>query len=74
VISRARINSTSASACGRVSGGRAQAVLTLLATRGIPIAGDVRDRILACRDIPMLDRWIARAASAASAADVLEDD
>ena len=30
--------------------------------------------LLACRDIPTLDRWIARAASATSAADILADD
>ena len=62
---------------GRAEGearGRAEALMTLLAARKIPIAAEVRARILACRDIPTLDRWIARAASATSVADVFADD
>ncbi len=54
--------------------GRAEALVTLLAARGITVETEVRDRILACRDIPTLDRWVALAASATSAADVLDDD
>jgi hypothetical protein len=54
--------------------GRAEAVLTFLEARGIAVSDEVRDRILGCREIATLDRWIARAAVAASAAEVLDDD
>jgi hypothetical protein len=42
----------------------------VLAARGIPVAGQVRARIEACQDLVTLDRWIARAATAASVEDV----
>jgi hypothetical protein len=51
--------------------GRAQAVLTFLQARNLPVTDDQRARILACTDLPTLDRWAARAATAASAEDVL---
>ncbi|HWO22878.1 MAG TPA: Rpn family recombination-promoting nuclease/putative transposase [Kofleriaceae bacterium] len=49
---------------------KAEALLTFLSARGIPIPPEVRSRIEACKDLPTLDRWIARAATAASAEDV----
>jgi predicted transposase/invertase (TIGR01784 family) len=51
--------------------GKASAVFTVLAARGIAVSEDVRARIEACDDAATLDRWIARAATAASAEEVI---
>lgn len=60
---------------GRAEGvaeGEAQAVLTVLAARGVAVRADVRDRILACTDLARLEAWLRRAVSATSIDDVLE--
>jgi hypothetical protein len=54
--------------------GRAEALLTILSSRGIEVADDLRTRILACADLATLDRWLARAATAESADEVLDED
>src|SRR5262249_8340101 len=46
------------------------AILAVLAARGIAVSGGARARIEACKDVQMLDRWIGRAATMASAEDV----
>jgi hypothetical protein len=51
--------------------GEAQSVLKVLATRGVPVSEELRDRILACRDSATLDRWLSSALTATSAADVV---
>ena len=51
--------------------GRAESILKILESRGIPIPDDVRGRIATCRDLATLDRWVARAVAATSAADVV---
>ncbi|MBC6456583.1 hypothetical protein [Actinomadura sp. HBU206391] len=51
---------------GRVEG-EAQAVLTVLDSRGIPLSQDDRDRIQACTDLTLLDEWLRRAGLATSA-------
>jgi hypothetical protein len=51
--------------------GEAKSILSVLAARGIPVSDAVRERILACRDIPTLDVWVRRAAVAATAAAVV---
>jgi hypothetical protein len=51
--------------------GRAEAHLALLQARGLEVPGDVRDRIQACTDLATLDRWIGRALTAQSAAQVV---
>jgi hypothetical protein len=38
----------------------------LLRARGLAVPEDLRARIVACSDIPTLDRWIAQAATAGS--------
>jgi hypothetical protein len=43
---------------------KAEALLTVLAARGLGVTDPVRARVLACSDVPTLDRWIARAATA----------
>lgn len=50
---------------------KAAAVLAILAARGIPMPASIRARVEACQDLTTLDRWITRAATAASAEDVL---
>jgi len=45
----------------------------VLGARGIALADDLRARILACSDLDQLDRWLTRAATAESAADVVSD-
>ncbi len=46
--------------------GQQQALLTLLRARGFQVPDKVRDQILSCEDLELLERWIARAATAAS--------
>jgi len=63
-----------AKAEGRVEGltiGKAEGILAVLKARGLPISEQVRARVLGCQDLPVLDRWIVRAAVAASAAEVV---
>lgn len=55
-------------AVGRAEGkaeGEASALLTLLDARGIAMSPDDRDRILACNDVAVLERWIRRAVAIA---------
>ena len=59
---------------GRAAGGaegRAQALLAILAARRLELSAEVRSRMASCTDIGTLDRWIARAATAQSAAEVI---
>ena len=61
---------------GRTEGlaeGEAQAVLTVLRARGIAVPEAVQQRILAQKDPERLERWLQRAAVAASIADVLDE-
>jgi hypothetical protein len=51
--------------------GKAAAILMVLAARGVAVDSETRARIAACADADLLDRWIARAATAASAKDVI---
>ena len=51
--------------------GKAAAILAFLAARGIAVRDEVRTRIEACNDAPTLDLWITRAATAASAEEVI---
>ncbi len=52
--------------------GRALSLLQLLGKRYPELPGEVRDRILACRDLALLDRWFSRALDAKNLADVME--
>jgi hypothetical protein len=53
--------------------GRAECILRLLAARGVPVQEEVRQRILACTDLALLDRWFDRALNATSLSAVLDD-
>jgi hypothetical protein len=50
---------------------KAAAILALLAARGVPVSREARAHIEACKDAATLDQWIARAATAASAEEVI---
>ncbi len=51
--------------------GEARALLTLLRGRGISVPDSARERILAEKDPARLERWIEKASTATSLADVL---
>jgi predicted transposase/invertase (TIGR01784 family) len=54
--------------------GEAKGVLTVLRARGLTVDDAIRDRVLACRDLPTLERWLVRAATATSVDDVFAAD
>jgi len=51
--------------------GRALSLLQILEKRNIEMPHEVHDRILACRDLSLLDQWFVRAIDAKSLADVM---
>ena len=51
----------------------ARALLTVLRARGIHVPDHLRERILAQKDPETLERWLEKAAVAASAAAVLDE-
>ena len=54
---------------GRAKGeaeGRAQSILILLEARGLPVPDSLRQRVMTCTDLPLLDRWFRRATTAGS--------
>ena len=53
--------------------GEAKALLAFLAARQLSLSGEARERILACRDLATLDRWIARAAAVRTLAELFEE-
>jgi len=62
---------------GRVEGkveGKVESLLAVLSARGIALDGTTREQILDQHDQAQLDRWIARAATRATLAEVLGDD
>jgi hypothetical protein len=52
---------------------RADAVLTVLRVRGLPVTDDARERILAEKDPDRLERWLERACVSASITEVLDE-
>jgi hypothetical protein len=55
---------------GYYRAGEARALLAFLDARGLAVTSEQRDAILACHDLERLERWIARAATAQSVAEV----
>ncbi|MEI7894836.1 MAG: hypothetical protein WCI05_17195 [Myxococcales bacterium] len=54
---------------GRIEGevkGEAKGVLTVLRARGLTVDDATRERVLACRDLPTLERWHVNAVTATS--------
>jgi Uma2 family endonuclease len=54
--------------------GKAAALLTVLAARGVPIDDETRARIEGNEDPARLDRWLARAATVLTASEALDDE
>ncbi len=54
--------------------GRADALLQLLAVRGVSLSDAQRADVLACRDVTTLERWFERAVTARTIDDVLVKD
>jgi hypothetical protein len=54
--------------------GKAEALLTVLAARGLEVPDEARQRILSCTDLSLLDTWLTRAVTASSASEVLRED
>lgn len=52
--------------------GRALSLIQVLVKHKIEIPREVQDRILACRDLALLDQWFLRAIDAKSLADVMD--
>jgi hypothetical protein len=53
--------------------GEVHAVLTVLDARGVEVPEAVREQILACTDLTVLDTWLRRAVTADSAEDVVRE-
>ena len=53
--------------------GIAQSILEFLAARGLAVSEDLRERVLSCADHAQLKRWVARAATAATAEEALAE-
>jgi hypothetical protein len=56
-----------------VAEGEARAMLTVLRARGIAVPDAARERILAEKDPKQVERWLEKAATASSIAEVLDD-
>ena len=52
--------------------GRALSVLKILTKRGIEVPSEVQARVLACRDVALLEGWLERAIDAKSLTDVMD--
>ncbi|MEV7806256.1 hypothetical protein AB0O28_25250 [Microbispora sp. NPDC088329] len=53
---------------------KTEAILTVLAARGIEVPDELNDKIRKCRDLDRLDGWIRAAATVQSADALLNDD
>jgi hypothetical protein len=61
---------------GRAEGraeGEADAVLTILDTRGIAVSDDARARITGCTDLDQLKVWVRRAVTVSTVDDLFDD-
>jgi hypothetical protein len=67
---RARLAAVQAQAEQAMAGMRAT-LLGLLEALGLPCPEDVRAQILACAELPVLQRWLVRAVTARSAEEVV---
>jgi hypothetical protein len=52
---------------------RAEAVVAVLEARGLAVSDEQRERILACADLDLLDRWVRRAATVATTDELFAD-
>ena len=51
--------------------GKAEAILTVLKARGFQVSDSVRQQVLGCKDPSILERWLAKAVTATSDAEVI---
>jgi hypothetical protein len=51
---------------------RAEAIISFLEARGVPLSSEQRERILACADLELLGQWIRKAATISSAGELFE--
>ena len=51
--------------------GKAESLLQLLDGRGVPTSPELRQKILGCKDLALLDRWFQLGLTATSAADLV---
>lgn len=61
-------------AAGRDEGraeGRAASILALLEHRGQPVSAALRERVMGCTDLALLDHWLCRAATGHSLEEAL---
>jgi hypothetical protein len=58
---------------GRAQKG-AKDILMVLDARGINVPDEVRERVTACDDLELLDRWLVRAATVASAEEIFREE
>ncbi|MFF4738717.1 hypothetical protein ACFY2W_22965 [Streptomyces sp. NPDC001262] len=54
--------------------GTAEVVLRVLQNRGIPASNDIRDRVMDCRDLDELGRWLDRAFHVTSAEELFDGE
>lgn len=76
-VQAAQATSKAAQATARVDQaivGMRETVLAVLSARGIACPNDACTRLMACDDLPTLQRWVARATVATSAAEALSLD
>lgn len=66
----ARADQSTAQVEAAVAGVRAT-LFALLEARGLPCADDVRARVAGCAELPVLQRWLLRAATASSAEEAI---
>jgi hypothetical protein len=59
-------------ALGLAEGRTEASIVQVLAVRGIPLTADQAARLSCCQDLALLRRWLGRALTAATAAEVLE--
>ena len=52
---------------------RVAAIVTVLTARGIAVSDEVRARIEVCKDTALLERWLVRAATVASAEEIFSE-
>ncbi len=53
--------------------GKAEGVLAVLEARGLAVAAEQRELILACQDVRTLDRWLRKAVTVRKAATLFAD-
>jgi hypothetical protein len=54
-----------------MAAGKAEGILAVLRARGLAVSEPVQARVLTCKDLSVLDRWLMRAATATSDTEVI---